>query len=468
LKIGMQPSDGTRLRFPEGFYWGTATSAYQIEGGWNEDGKGESIWDRFAHTPGHIADGTTGDLACDHYHRWLDDIGLMKSLGLNAYRFSVSWPRVLPDGRGQVNSGGLDYYSRLVDGLLEAGITPFLTLYHWDLPQALEDSGGWPARPTAEAFAAYADVVSRRLGDRVRHWITHNEPWVVAFMGHQSGVFAPGRQDWPAALGAAHHLMLSHGLAVPILRRNSPGAEVGIALNLTHVDPATQSPADLCAARLLDGHINRWFLDPLFGRGYPADLVAYYGSQGYFSPPAMDFVQDDDLSLMAAPMDFLGFNTYTRVWVSAEPGSPAIPSINSFLPGSERTDAGWEIYPECLFKLLNRLYFEYQTPRLLVTENGASYGDGPGADGRIRDQRRVDYLRAHIDAAHRAIRCGVPLAGYFVWSLMDNFEWASGFTQRFGIAWTDYRTQERIIKDSGRWYSQVIAANGLAGAPPER
>jgi beta-glucosidase len=454
-------AQGEFFRFPKGFLWGTATASYQIEGAWDEDGKGESIWDRFAHTPGRIEDGTSGDVACDHYHRWPEDVDLMKSLNLQAYRFSVAWPRVLPDGRGAVNQAGLDFYSRLVDGLLEASITPFVTLYHWDLPQALQDEGGWPERTTAEAFVEYTDVVSRHLGDRVVHWMTHNEPWAVAFAGHQMGAHAPGWQEWPAAFRAAHHLLLSHGWAVPVLRRNSPGAQVGISLNLTHVEPASDSAADLDACRRLDGHVDRWFLDPLYGRHYPADMVADHVAQGRLPARGLDFVQSGDLQAIATPTDFLGFSYYTRALVRALEDGGDLPHIDSFAPEAKRTEMGWEIYPHGLYRVLCRLHFDYQVPKLYVTENGASYSDGPDAGGRVRDERRVRYLQDHLAAAHRAIESGVPLAGYFIWSLMDNFEWAKGYTQRFGLVWIDYQTQQRIPKDSALWYHDVIARNAV-------
>jgi len=450
-----------KIAFPKGFIWGVATSAYQIEGAWNEEGKGESIWDRFSHTPGRIEDGTNGDVACDHYHRWREDISLMKSLGVEAYRFSVSWPRILPRGRGEVNQAGLDFYSRLVDGLLEAGISPFLTLYHWDLPQALQDEGGWRARATAEAFAQYADVVSRNLGDRVKHWITHNEPAVVGFEGHLTGRHAPGIQDAYAALRAVHHLLLSHGWAVAVIRGNSRKAEVGIALNLVSAVPASASAADFHACRHFDGYLNRWFLDPLYGRHYPADMVGSHMAQGHLAAEGLTFVHDGDLDTIAAQTDFLGVNYYTRAIVRDENAPDNLPQITFPSLESERTEMGWEVYPDGLYDILNRLYFEYQPRKIYVTENGASYSDGPDTDGRVGDHRRVDYLHDHLVAAHRAIQNGVPLAGYFVWSLMDNFEWAKGYTQRFGIVWIDYETQERIPKDSALWYKETIAQNGF-------
>ncbi len=446
------------ITFPDGFIWGAATSAYQIEGAWNEDGKGESIWDRFSHTPGTIEDGSTGDVACDHYHRWREDIALMKELGLEAYRFSVSWPRILPAGRGKVNQAGIDFYSRLVDGLLEAGIQPFPTLYHWDLPQDLQDEGGWEARSTAEAFVEYTDVLSRHLGDRVNHWITHNEPFSVAVMGYQKGEHAPGLTNTPASLKVIHHLLLSHGWAVPVLRRNSPDAEVGITLFFIPVVIASSAAATFHIARQLDGHSNRWYLDPLYGRHYPADLVADHIAAGNLPPEGLTFVQPGDLDAIAAPTDFLGVNYYTAIVMKDEGGnqSPVSPETDV-----ECTEMGLPVNPDGLYRLLNRLYFEYQPGKLYITENGASYSDGPDGDRRIRDQRRLSYLREHFMAAHRAIECGVPLAGYFVWSLIDNFEWNRGYAQRFGIVWVDYQTQRRIPKDSALWYKQVIAENGL-------
>ncbi len=440
------------LRFPEGFMWGAATSAYQIEGAWNEDGKGESIWDRFAHTPGKIEDGSTGDVACDHYHRWREDIALMKGLGLKAYRFSVSWPRILPDGRGQVNQLGLDFYNRLVEGLLEAGIKPFVTLYHWDLPQSLQKRGGWAERSTAEAFVEFADVVSRSLGDRVKHWVTHNEPYSAAFLGNQLGIHAPGLQDFFVALKACHHILLSHGWSVPVLRRNSPGAEVGIALILVPYIAGSPGAADSQACRRFDTYFNRWFLDPLYGRFYPAEQMADYITAGFLPPEGMTFVRPGDMEIIAAETDFLGVNYYSRL---------AFKDESSGGPKLERTEMGWEVYPEGLYRLLNRLYFEYQPAKLYITENGASYSDGPDNNGQVHDKRRLDYLRRHFAAAHRAMQCGVPLGGYFVWSLLDNFEWSKGYTQRFGIVWVDYQTQRRIPKDSALWYRQVIAENGF-------
>lgn len=441
--------------FPDGFTWGTATSAYQIEGAWNEDGKGESIWDRFCHTPGTIANGDTGDVACDHYHRWPKDVGLMKELGLTAYRFSISWPRVLTEGRGHVNPAGLDFYSRLVDALLDASIEPFVTLYHWDLPQVLQDQGGWPARPTAEAFVEYADLVTRMLGDRVKHWITLNEPFVSAIVGHLEGRHAPGHSDLGEALAAAHNLLLAHGWAVPVIRRNIAQAEVGIALNLSGQTPASRSVADRAAAWQRDGVINRWFLDPISARGYPADIVAHYGHP-------MGFVQPGDLEAIAAPLDFLGVNYYARTIVRSTEVAEADNAPRTIRAQPNRTEMGWEVYPEGLYDLLGRLHFDYRFPALYVTENGAAYLDQMGADGSVHDPDRVAYLEEHLKAAARATAAGVPLRGYFVWSLLDNFEWTHGYSKRFGLVYVDYPTQQRVLKSSAQWYSQVIASNGVA------
>ncbi len=448
----------TKLTFPNHFLWGTATASYQIEGAWNEEGKGESIWDRFTHTPGKIFQGDTGDVACDHYHQWQDDIQLMKNLGMQAYRFSVSWPRVLPQGRGRVNERGLDFYSRLVDGLLEANIVPFVTLYHWDLPQALQDEGGWPDRRTAEAFVEYADVMSRALGDRVKHWITHNEPWCSGLLSYQIGEHAPGWQNWPAAIAASHHLLLSHGWAVPVIRRNIPEAEVGITLNFTPAYPASSSRADFEATRFFDGYFNRWFTDPVYGLHYPADMVADYTRLGYL-PHGLDFVQPGDMDAIATRTDFLGVNYYTREVCRDKTAADNLPP--TLLADLPRTEMNWEVFPQGLYDLLNRLHFHYGVRKLYITENGVSYGDGPDGNGQVADTRRIEYLREHFAAAHHALQNGVPLAGYFVWSFMDNFEWAKGYAQRFGLVHVDYDTLVRTPKDSALWYRDVIGTQSI-------
>jgi len=447
--------------FPRDFVWGAATSAYQIEGGARADGKGESIWDAFSRLPGAVLNGETGDVACDHYHRWSEDVRLMAELGLKAYRFSIAWPRILPDGMGRANSAGLDFYSRLVDALLAAGIRPFVTLYHWDLPQALQDRGGWPNREVVGWFADYVEVVSRRLGDRVRDWITHNEPWVAAMLGYGVGLHAPGIRNPAAALWAAHHLLLSHGEAVSILRHNVPGARVGITLNLSPIHPASDGEADHAAARRRDGFLNRWFLDALYRGAYPADMLAYYRERLSGQP---DF-PSDDLTRIAIPTDFLGVNYYTRSVARDDPQSLEAQTQTVPVEGAEYTDTDWEVYPAGLSELLLRLRDEYAPPAIYVTENGAAFADAPpsGANDEVGDERRIAYLRAHLLEAQQTIAAGVPLRGYFVWSLIDNFEWAQGYSKRFGIVYVDYSAQRRIVKASGRWYADVIRANGIEG-----
>ncbi len=452
-----------RYSFPKGFAWGAATSAYQIEGATSEDGRGESVWDRFAKTPSKIEDGSNGDVACDHYHRYASDVALMKRLGLRAYRFSVAWPRIVPAGRGAVNAAGLDFYSRLVDELLENAIEPYATLFHWDLPQCLQDEGGWARRSTAAAFVEYVDAVTRKLGDRVRNWITHNEPWCASMLGYQTGRHAPGLQDWPSALAASHHLLLSHGWAVPVIRANSPSAQVGITLNLCPAVAASPSREDQEAARHFDGYFNRWFLDPVFHGTYPADMVSDYVERGYLRSEKLPFLESGDLRVIATPTDFLGVNYYNRAVVRSDriPEAKNQARTVSLALESEWTDMGWEIYPDGLFQILARVAFEYGAPKIYVTENGASYSDGPDEHGRIADGRRQRFIRDHLLEAHRAIELGVPLAGYFVWSLFDNYEWERGYGQRFGITWVDYATQQRTPKESALWYRQVVEANAV-------
>ncbi|HEX3772364.1 MAG TPA: GH1 family beta-glucosidase [Polyangiaceae bacterium] len=452
-----------RRVFPKEFVWGAATSAYQIEGATREDGRGESIWDRFAATPQKIEDGSNGDVACDHYHLWKDDVALMKRLGLHAYRFSVAWPRIIPRGRGEVNYRGLDFYSRLVDELLANGIEPFVTLFHWDLPQPLQDEGGWAKRTTALDFAEYADVVSRALGDRVKHWITHNEPWCASMLGYQTGRHAPGLTDWGAAIDASHHLLLSHGLAVPVVRANSAGASVGITLNLGPSVPASPSAEDADAARHFDGHFNRWFLEPLYRGAYPQDIVRDYRERGFMERSRARLDDPKDLATIGVATDFLGVNYYNRSVLRSDriPEAQNRPRTVHLAPREEWTDMGWEIYPNGLFEILVRLHAEYRVPRMFITENGASYADGPDAHGRVADERRLRFVRDHLAAAHHAIEVGVPLAGYFLWSLLDNYEWERGYTQRFGMTWVDYETQRRVPKDSALWYRRVIEENAI-------
>jgi len=450
-----------KMIFPKDFLWGAATASYQIEGGGDKHGKGESTWDRFTHTPGKILNNDTGDVADDHYRLWKKDIGLMKKLGLQAYRFSISWPRVLPNGRGKVNQKGLDFYSKLVDGLLDANIKPFVTLFHWDTPQALEDEGGWPMRSTAEAFVEYADLISRTLGDRVKNWITHNEPAVVAWLGYGTGVHAPGKTDFKLSMPAAHHLLLSHGWAVPVIRRNSPNAEAGITLNIEWKTAASNSFADLDLARQDDGRWFRWFADPVYGRGYPSDVTEDFKKIDAL-PNGMDFVHEGDMKTIAVPTDFIGLNYYSRN-ISRATEKDNDPQTVFPQPRTPEywTEMPWENYPDGLTGVLGRVYFNYSPLKLYVTENGASYSTSPDDKGNVRDIHRTNYLRTHFVAMHRAIQAGVPLAGYFVWSLMDNFEWSFGYSQRFGIIWVDYKTQKRYPKDSAKWYKNVIKKNGF-------
>jgi beta-glucosidase len=445
------------LKFPDGFLWGAITSSYQIEGAWDEDGKGPSIWDAFVQQPGKIERGETGKVAADHYHRWQEDIDLMVALGLKAYCFSISWPRVLPAGTGQVNQAGLDFYQRLVDGLLAKGILPAVMLYHWDLPQALQERGGWGERDTALAFGDYACIVAQALGDRVPFWVTHNEPFVSAFAGHFTGEHAPGIQDPVIALQAAHHLLLSHGLAVQALRSSLPAAnasKIGLILNLTPAYPASNHQTDLDAARRMDGIANRLFLDPIFKGVYPADMLEMLG-------PLFPEVAPSDMATISHPLDFLGVNYYTRAMVRHDPDFPILNASQVYPPESEYSQM-WEIYPPGMYDILKRVQDEYHTPQVIVTENGVCVPDGVDFDGKVRDYRRIRYLYDHLSQVHKALEAGVPIKGYFHWTLMDNFEWAFGYRMRFGLVYVDFETQLRTIKESGSWYAQAIRENGLA------
>jgi beta-glucosidase len=443
----------TNIRFPEGFVWGAAAAAFQIEGSTKADGRGESIWDRFCATPGKVLNGDTGDPACDHYRRWREDIALMRDLGLRAYRLSIAWPRILPTGSGAANQTGLDFYDRLIDGLLAAGITPHVTLYHWDLPQALQDQGGWASRATVDAFVHYADVVSRRLGDRVKHWITHNEPWCISWLSHWIGAHAPGIEQGPA-LQVAHHVLVSHGLSVPVLRQASPGAQVGITLNFSPAYPETESPEDAQAAYTHDGFFNRWFLDPLYQGSYPEDMVALY------EPLGLPQAQPGDMATIAAPLDFLGINYYNRAVIRHDPGQPL--GYSHCRPEGEYTAMDWEVYPDALRALLVRLQDDYSPVRMYISENGAAYDDFLTATGEVHDEERKRYLIGHLAACQQAIAEGAKLEGYFAWSLMDNFEWAFGYSKRFGIVYVDYASQRRILKDSARFYRGAIKDNGFS------
>ncbi len=439
-------------QFPKDFFWGTATASFQIEGATREDGRGESIWDRFAATPGHILTGETGDPACNSYHRYLDDIEIMRQLGVNAYRFSTAWPRIIPDGAGPINSAGLDYYDRVVDALLTAGITPFVTLYHWDLPQALQELGGWANRATIEAYVRYAGIVASRLGDRVKRWATHNEPWCISILSHEIGLHAPGLQNRKIALQVAHNVLVSHGQAVPVIREGCPDAEVGIVLNFEPGYPATRSEADRIATELHDAQFNRWFLDPITGRGYPQAAWEHYGQD-------VPDILADDLDTIAVPLDYLGINYYTRKICHDPTGSQGHKIINQPNPVNLMA-RGWEVFPQGLSDLINWLHRDYGFPKLYVTENGATYDDVVW-EGQVHDLTRIDYIKKHVAVFPELIDAGVPLKGYFCWSLLDNFEWATGTRDRFGLVYTDFATQERRLKDSGRWFGRLTRANAV-------
>ena len=453
------------LPFPPGFLFGAATSAYQIEGGHDADGKGPSVWDRFTRRPGRVHRAHTGDVACDTYRDFRADVDIMRRLGLGAYRFSISWPRVLPRGRGAVNEPGLDYYDRLVDALLDANIVPFVTLFHWDMPQALQDEmGGFAGRDCAAHFADYAEVVAGRLGDRVGHWITLNEPWVYATLGHLRGLHAPGRANPWVFLRVVHHQLLGHGLAAERLRARHAATQVGLSLNLSPIYPATDSEGDRAAARLADQAVNRLFLDPLIRGRYPEPL---WSRLRLFRSP----IAPGDMVTIAAPLDFVGVNYYTRarvrrawyvpflgLWPEGFPvgmGS-ATPEAEGRESGRRYSEMGWEVYPAGLFEMLWLLKTEYGNPPVYVTENGAAYPDTLTADGRVHDEARRDYLEQHLSVIAAAARAGVDARGYFVWSLMDNFEWTYGYDRRFGLVYVDFATQRRVIKDSGLWYREFI------------
>lgn len=431
-----------RTQFPAHFIWGVATAAYQIEGAAQEGGRGESVWDRFCTQPGAIADGSSGLVACDHYHRMPQDVELMASMGVDNYRFSIAWPRVQPDGQGAWNEEGFAFYDRLLSALEAKGISAHLTLNHWDLPQALQDQGGWASRQTCTHFVNYAKEVAKRFGHRLASLVTHNEPWVVAILGHQDGIFAPGLKARSTAFQVAHHLLLSHGMAIQALRASHPDLAMGIVLNLSPIYPASDAPADVAKAKLDDGYIVRWYMDPLFKAQYPADVSADLGAD---APQ----VEEGDLALIAQPLDFVGVNYYTRNFSSS--GNPWDVRANA----KRVTDMGWEVFPQGLTELLVRLHQDYAPRALLVTENGSAFVDTV-TDGQVHDTERLDYLREHIQACAEAINLGVPLTAYFAWSLLDNFEWASGYGKRFGLVHVNYDTQERIVKDSGRWYANFL------------
>ncbi|MDQ1485447.1 MAG: beta-glucosidase [Actinomycetota bacterium] len=460
------------LVFPERFVWGTATAAYQIEGAAREDGRTPSIWDTFSHTPGKVLDGDTGDIAADHYHRYRDDVALMSELGAAAYRFSVSWPRIIPTGTGPANPAGLDFYSRLVDELLANGVAPTLTLYHWDLPQELQDAGGWTARDTAYRFAEYADTVARALGDRVPFWTTFNEPWCSAFLGYAAGVHAPGHTSGAEALAAVHHLLLAHGLGVQALRSALPAdTQVAITLNPAMARPATTSAEDAHATSKVDGLQNRIWLEPLFHGEYPDDVRDFTSEVSDWS-----FVHDGDLPIIASPIDVLGVNYYNPVVVAHYDGSttrsqadghgdavgnpwPGCSDVQFLDVPGRHTAMGWPVDASGLQELLGRLWRDYHVP-MFITENGAAFDDVVDG-GEVRDAERVRYLHEHLAAVHDALTDGVDVRGYYVWSLLDNFEWSYGYSKRFGIVYVDFDSQQRTIKDSGRFYARVARSNGL-------
>jgi beta-glucosidase len=447
------------VRFPDGFVFGAATAAFQIEGSTTADGRGESIWDRFCSTPGKVENGDTGDPACEHYVRWRDDLDLMRSLGLGGYRFSIAWPRVQPDGRGPVNRTGLDFYRRLAEGLLERGITPLATLYHWDLPQALEDSGGWASRDVVGRFVDYAGLVFDGLGDVVQDWITHNEPWVTSFLGYAYGTKAPGATSWPRAIAASHHALLAHGAAVREFRGRGLPGRIGITLDLTIAEPATDSPEDRAAAERLHLHHNGWFVEPVFRGAYPQAMVDLY--ERSFGP--LDAVRDGDLEIVSEPIDFLGVNFYRPNLVAADPSQPPLElrEVDRAVP---RTSMDWPIVPSALTELLLRLRRDCPGTPLVITENGAAFDDVLDGGEVVEDPERRAYLQQHVEAVQRAISQGADVRGYYAWSLLDNFEWEHGYSRRFGLVYVDYPSQRRVLKRSALWYRDLIAGQTEGGA----
>ncbi|WP_018247646.1 GH1 family beta-glucosidase [Orenia marismortui] len=446
-----------KLIFPKDFIWGSATASYQVEGAFDEDAKGESIWDRFSHTPGKVENGDTGDVACDHYHRYKEDIALMKEIGIDSYRLSISWSRILPEGKGEINQQGLDFYRNLIDELLKAGIKPAITIYHWDLPQALQDEGGWANRQTVKYFVDYAEILFNEFGDVVSQWITHNEPYVVAVHGHLTGSHAPGIKDPKVAMQVAHNILLSHGLTVKKYRELELDGEIGITLNLTSSYPNSNSQEDNEAAKRMEACINGWFLEPLFKGKYPEKLIELYGAK--FNQ--LD-IRAGDMDIIKEEIDFLGINYYSRSLVRHNEDSDFF-KIEGVKPeDSKYTAMDWEIYPDGLYDLLIKVNREYTQKPLYITENGAAFDDEISEDGRVHDQERINYLKSHFQRAYKTIKEGVPLKGYYVWSLMDNFEWAYGYDKRFGIIYIDYnKDRKRILKDSAYWYQNVIANNTL-------
>ncbi len=442
--------------FPPDFLWGAATSAYQIEGAVSGGGRGPSIWDTYTHTPGKTLHGDTGDIACDHYHRWREDLELVHELGLNAYRLSLSWARLQPGGTGRLNQSAVDYYRGVLGRLREIGVRPFVTLYHWDLPQSLETAGGWPSRDTSSRFADYVGLVSGELGDLATDWITLNEPWCSAFLGYGSGAHAPGRMSLPDAVAAAHHLNLAHGLAVQAVRAVRPAAAIGVAEIITDIVPDSDSREDVAAARRLDANNNRMFLDPVLRGRYPDDVLEMYAGAGL-----LELAHDGDAAIISAPLDFLAVNHYHQVIARNDPLEPHL-KVHERPAEPASTSLGWSIRPESLRNILLRITREYPALPLYVTENGASFEDYVDPTGAVCDSERIDYLRGYLGAAAQAIREGVNLKGYFAWSLMDNFEWAEGYRKRFGLIYVDFATQARIPKASAVWYRDLIGQHARA------
>jgi len=458
----------SEIAFPKNFFWGASTAAYQIEGAWNEDGKGESIWDRFAHAPGKIKNGGTGDIACDSYHRWREDIALVQAMNLNSYRFSISWPRIQPSGSGAINPKGIDYYSRIVDALLEARVRPFVTLYHWDLPQTLEDAGGWPNRDTASRYADYVDVVARALGDRVSDWMLFNEPFAFTYVGYLDGTFAPGHTSIIDFLRASHTVNLAQGAGFRALKATHPSARMGTAFSMQSWEPATDSEADRLAAERAHALTNLWFLDPALKGRYPEALS--------FFPETLMRIRSGDLEKTRAPLDFIGINLYRRTIARAPTAIEHIAHAQKWLfpvmmadsPEGPKTSNGWEVWPQAMHDIVMRISREFNHPQIEITESGCAYNDGPGPNGIINDTDRIEYHRRYLQALARAIAEGADVRSYHAWTLLDNFEWAEGYTQRFGLTYVDFKTQQRTIKESGRWYAKVAAENRVEPGPLTR
>jgi beta-glucosidase len=447
------------LKFPSGFKWGVSSAAYCIEGAWNEDGKGESIWDRFVHQPGHVADGTTGDVACDHYHRVEEDVGLMAGLGLDFYRFSIAWPRIFPEGTGRLNPQGLDFYERLVDRLNQRGIEALPVLYQWDLPQALQEAGGWENPDTARRFADYALAVMRRLGDRVPRWITHNEMFVASMIAYWEGAHPPGIRDFGRALEVSRQILLSHGLAVRALRGERPEARLGVSTILFPVHPATGEEADRQAARRYDGYLHRWFLEPLFQGRFPPDLTDWYRRKGQRVPE----LSTEEAGLISQPLDFLGLCYFSRFLVRQGP-DPILGTEVLSAPKDHSSDMGWEIYPQGIYQSLRSVYETYRPKEMMISENGIALRDRLAEDGQVHDEERIEFLSRNLAWVHRAVQERIPVSGYSMWSLLDNLEWDLGLSKRFGLVYVDYATLRRIPKDSYRWYSTFVRSGEL----PER